>query len=1101
MALPRRRFSVFQRHQHVTVGPLGFDVPITTDTTAFPPDDPVDEEDRLSDVDYPDPGHARHAKRQRIEDNARDYLCGKPLDIYTASLRGPVTKSYWGTQAKVTGTFLEVKAAELKGSILTAKREARRQQALRGRQIAPSQEQQQHQVKITSALKATKAVQTPVEKPEELLLVLDSQQAIELSQSQSQRHGSSPPRTAVISDTPVVRSTSVRRASARLAYQIGIAPGSPPATGAGTSGNPSGGNAAPEYSVGRTLNRGTRNSHESAEEQPVGRIGAADESTDDIVIPATSQQDRPQSDGNLITSPRTRSAEETAKAAQNDNGIATKEQVPMLHAGPETNIPLIQAGTADAINFDLNKIDQITRRLSTDDTVNFFQSEAESRASRDHSPSTALKESLPKVGRGRSSVSHAPPSPTADAILRKAQKAPASKRRNNLGNGTSLKDIIARTSRTLQPVRRPRRSQASEDPDVHDGDSKAEAAPVPRLDIPPAAEAVEASEPSAQQAEKITISNDEQHVEEPVVNGAEDTTIVTMPSMTTAQEPPATASKPPIRLSQLPTPLPPSPLQLLDAPKQGTPNIPETVEEESVEKPVPSDMSLKENEPAFKPGPRRAKRTAPRARRTQPPGSQPSSNEELKAAINARKIATPISRLQQKMAEYSPVSPMNQRPVSPIPESQGQAQNQMTSLRRQEQLREEQQKGSSQLSSPPPSSPPEDRAPGSAKKAPQVEAVVQVPASSKDITKERTETAPNSRPVSASAPLSPPQDSHDEESTIEMSSGHYRRIEESLRNAGPIAIPLAAEDGAISHISASHPENSIDISPILPDETLSNAAQPNINAQPPASAPAKPTHEAAAKQPENPADDDDGGSTDSEDLDLPPRKQQARPAVLVPGTPAVPDPNTQASCVGVPESFRKAIAAPIAFTFETPDHPLPPPYIPATVGFTPINGSRATATSPVSHPPASPTPRGAGPFTSPSRCIEFTPFRSFTSPRPAGRARTPGEQDDERQGSALEPTTIISPFAFSQFMKGGAQKEKETQFEVSRVSEGVGAGAGAGVMGKDVQSSYDFDDVLGSVEGYLMSDVYDVEEEAKRMSTSLAGGGRRVGPGQRHRRA
>ncbi|KAK6349514.1 hypothetical protein TWF696_005798 [Orbilia brochopaga] len=1081
MMFPRRRFSVFQRDQKVTVGPLGFDVPITTDPSAFPSDDAVDEADRLSDVDYPDPGHERHAKRQRIEDNARDYLCGKPLDLFTASLRGPFKNYHWGKKATVTGTILELKAAELKGSILTAKREARRQLELRGRQIAPSQEQQQ--TKITSSLKVTKAVQTPVEKPEELLLVLDSQQAIELSQSQGLV--SSPPKKALVPDTPLAdKQPPARRASIKNGFQIAVAP----VKAAEAVVNPArslDGDTVPETSPGSRTNRGARKSKQPADDPALGQTEAVDMSTDDIIVPATSQQDPLPIREDLRASPnKGKSKPDIKQAAQKvqDKPVEEPRPAPKSQVERGTDAPFIRAVSADTVNFDLDKIDRIARRLSADDTVNFFQNEAESRPSRDQSPSTALRESLPKMERRPSAMSPAPPSPTAEAILRKAQKAPATKRRNNLGSGTSLKDIITRTSRTLQPVRRPRRSQTNEYPDTHDNASKAEVSTAPAPEMQSAAPAVKAFEPLTEQD---PMNENRQPVDEPAMNQVEDTTIVTMPSATPAQETPVTESRPPIRLSQMPTPLPPSPLQLLNAPKQGTPNIPETVEEEMVEKPVPSDTSLKENEPALKPGPRRAKRTAPRTRSARPPGSQPSSNEELKAAISARKIATPVSRLQQKMAEYSPVSPMSQRPISPIPESEGQTQNQPTSLWRQEQLREEQQKGSSQLSSPPLSSPPGESAPSSAKIAPQQEAVVQVPASSKDIAKEPTEPAPNSRPVSAGVPPSPPQDSHDEESTIEISSGHYRRIEESLRSAVPIAIPLAAEDITTSHVSASHPENTVDISRILPDDTLSNAAQPKVNElPPPPTLPPQSTKEAPEDTPNQPEQivDDGNESTDSEDLDLPPRKQPSKPAVLVPGTPAEA-PNTQASIVAVPESFKRAIAAPITFNFETPSAPLPPPFVPATGGFTPINSERVMATDPAE--PRSPVFTSgdrSGPFTSPSRCIEFTPFRSFTSPRPVGPPRTPRDSERTVGGdrSALEPTTIISPFAFSQFMKNGA--DKESQFEVSRIGGKDGDGLAAG---KDLQSSYDLENVLGGVEEYLMSDVYDVEEEAKRMSASF----------------
>ncbi|KAF3915595.1 hypothetical protein ABW21_db0207137 [Orbilia brochopaga] len=1052
MAFPRRRFSVFQRDQRVTVGPLGFDVPITTDTSAFPSADTVDEEDRLSDVEYPDPGHDRHAKRQRIEDYARDYLCGKPLDIYTASLRGPVTKSYWGKKATVTGTLLELKAAEMKDSILTAKRDARR---LRGRQTTSPHEQQQ--AKITSTMKATKAVQTPVGKPEEVLLVLDSQQALELSQSQSQRLVSSPPKKFEVIDTPLAnKQASAQMTSADIESRDAVAPDGRSLDAAETANPDKSLSGDAVLGISGKANRGTRNPKLPAGDPTFGQSGAVHKPADDIIVPATSQLDPLPNRAIPRTSPSKPKQKpvikQTIQSAQDDAAKEPKS-VSEPKTGPEAD--LVQTESMETLNFDLDKIDRIARRLSADDSVNFFQNEAEPRTSRDQSPATALKESLRRIDKKQSSRSHAPPSPTAEAILRKAQKVPAIKRRNNLG-GRSLNDIIAQTSRTLQPARHSRRSQASENLDIHDKTSKAEVPAAPTPDPQAAAQVVEALEPPVPATVQNPAPTHEQAIEQPTANADEDTTVVTMLSTSPVLETPVTETRPTIRLSQLPTPKPPSPLQLRSAPKQGTPNIPETVEEEVVEKPIPLDMSLKENEPALKPGPRRAKRTAPRTRTARPAGSQPSSNEELKAALSARRIATPISRLQETMAQFSPVSPMNQRPVSPIAESQGQGQNQSTSLRRQEQLREEQQKGSSQLSSPPLSSPPGDRAPSSAKNVPPEEPVVQVPTSSKDVATNQTGLAPNSRPVSAGVPPSPPQDAHEEESTIEMSSGHYRRIEESLQNAAPVAIPLAAGDGATSHVSASHPENSISISPIMPDDTLSNAAQPKVDLLPPPTLPPPSTRQVQEDVPKYLEQVDDGNdSTDSEDLDLPPRKQPSKPAVLVPGTPAE-DPTTQASVVAVPESFKRAIAAPIAYTYETPGAPLPPPYIPVTSGFTPINSERVAATDPVE--PSSPTPNSgarAGPFTSPLRCIEFTPFRSFTSP---GRAKTPDRPNIDSELSALEPTTI---------------------FEVSKIVEKTGDG------GREMQSSYDFDQVLGGVSDWLMSDVYDVEEEARRLSTNV----------------
>ncbi|EWC45683.1 hypothetical protein DRE_05244 [Drechslerella stenobrocha 248] len=1093
MAVPPRRFSVFQRNHRVTVGPLGFDIPLPLDTSAFPTDDQVDEADRLSDVEYPDPGYERESKRRRIEENARDYLSRGQLEVYTASLRGPVLKSYWGKKAKVTGTILDLKASELKDSILAAERGPRKldkKQAL----ISP---EQHRQVKLTTTLKVTKAIPTPIKDLEELL-VLDSQQVIEESQLSA-----SPPLNEVNAPDSlrIVRPTF----SATKPLRISVPPDVPARTNrvVENSATPSGEAAIPESSPG---------DYGARKVQPLGRgagviapaLETVDESTPENVecigalledqtlsIDETRHTLQQKSKQNSIQAARANKGDHSSDCKPRQNQLSRSNldlsshcltrQIPDGKSSPQTE--------RDVADFDVNHIGQIIERLEADETTNIFCNGSESMSMRSQSPSTALKKSLPKMDGRKSSQSHPPPSPTTDAILRKALKPPAARRRGDIGTGKSLKDIIAGTSGASKLVKWPRKPQISCDPTGGQrAPSKEARGPIAPY-ITPAVTAPAFKKPDASKQPEQPSAH-EHSLEE----AASQSEKIPHPDALLRSGQLATQMNPPVRLSQLPTPLPPSPLQLLNAPKQGAPNIPETVKEEALEKSVPLDVSLKENDPALKPGRRRAKRTAPTVAPSLPIGSQPSSNEELKAVLHARKLATPLSRLQKLIDECSPVSPMlvSSQPISPMQETQLEPQNQTFDVQRQERLREGQHNFSSQLSSPPPSSPPEGEAAVLAKAqqpeavakvlAPQATAEAPVPPIETNIIAAGAATGP--APGASGAPPSPPQEMPEEdESTIPMSSGHYRRIEESLRNPSPVALPLAViEEASVSHVSASHPEQPANIPPILPDKR-----QPDMIENKPQESPAQPTrpaHEEVSIQVEEPIDSD---STDSEDLDLPPRKRQPpKPSVLVPGTPLA---DTQAGHVYVPDSFRREMAEPINYRYETPVASLAQAFVSsATGGFTPTNTGRGIVSSPVEPKSTSPKKQNGrlGPFTSPLRATEFTPFREFTSPPPPERRDSIeiSSQLEGSSGSVHEPTTIVSPFTFSQFMKPGI----ESQYEVSRLA-GVDEQRGGGKGGvaehfseQEQPASYDLENVLGGVEDYLMSDVYDVDEEARLRS-------------------
>ncbi|KAK6542788.1 hypothetical protein TWF694_006730 [Orbilia ellipsospora] len=1110
MSQVRRRFSLHQRSKKVTIGPLGFDVPIKSDPTAFPHDDQVDAEDQLSDVDYSNAGPERDAKRRRIEDHARDYLCGRPLDIYTASLRGPVTKSYWGESAAVTGTIWELRASEWKSETLKTERDSRRQMIQRSRQSLSVPGSSQKRISVTWT--ATKPFAT-VSKQNEDISISDSQQPTErlLASSPANKIES---RILDVEDlpedaTPIPsfseRLNSLKRSQWARDADINHLEPVVPATS--PTGNCS--NLLDELAMVDDMQM--LKSAVPAVQEP-GNVRGLLQGEVSANKPSGARRKEQSKPGHTWISKGKDPMVENGDTKPVDITLQSKSALETLIVPKETTI-----------GFDLKMLDQIKSGLESDDT-SFFRNSRESQENGSgHSPATALKKSLPKVNTRKSTNLQQPPSPTAQAILRKAIKPTTAVKRGELGNGLSLKEIIAKTNGTSRPNKRPKKLKPIGPPielETPHLEVNETVAPVEELQPVPAKEAESTAKfegPDERVVDQDASSNraaegdaEGQPEGTDAINGLRDATInpdgdnvadrgpaeVPVPEDSAMETQPET--QPPPRLSQMPTPLPPSPLQLLNAAKHGTPNIPETViEEETPEKHVPVDTSLKENEPAFHPGPRRAKRTAPKPRSARTVDPQPSSNEELKAAITARKIATPISRLHQKMAEFSPVSPMVAPPVSPIPESQPQLDSQKSSIRRQDQLREEQQKGSSQLSSPPPSSPPAEGI-STAKEIQPREPVVEVPASSKDaVTAEpiaATDPGFELEPASNGAPLSPPQDHHEEESTIEFSSAQFRKIAESMRNAGPVAIPLGTGETIISYIPASLPEP-VD-TPAQPSAgTLATGEHPSeIPRLEPIEQQAKerlepgeklsdkrqaPTEKKHDDVPTATAETTTEDSIDSQDLDLPPKRKISEPAVLVPETPSM---NTQASRVPIPDSFKKAITAPINLALQTPGAPLPPPFVPiSTGGFAAHdNDDDVIITSPIDPRATAPTNGDrtmSVTVSSPVNTIEFTPFREIASPRlPTQQSNA----DDVGDISVHEPTTVMSPFTFSQFMK-----PVESQYEVSDMVSGKDGGENGQ---DDRPSSYDFEHVLGGVDDYLMSDVYDVEAEARQLSESQSFG-------------
>ncbi|EPS35157.1 hypothetical protein H072_11572 [Dactylellina haptotyla CBS 200.50] len=1058
----RRRFSLHQRSDKVTVGSFGVDVPAKTDSAAFPWDDEVDLEDRLSDVEYPNPGPERAAKRRRIEAYSREYLCGKPLELITASLRGPFKKSPWGKYAEVTGTVLELKASERKAEILRTERESKTQRTLRIKPNFPLVERHPNRISVTWT--ATKQFHSGI-KPAEDISIVDSQQTIEPITSPvasfSKRKGNSEtPRP----ERPVNDITLAGAAQAKESHKKRDQSKDP------------GPQMALETSPAQSNTRKTERSLVVEETMILDEVPTESETNRPKQILGEQPSARNKT---TVLSKRKRKTQQNQDVIHDDH---ISEQDVQLGERLSTEINNTISETTvttneTSVGFDLNMLDQITSELKADDTAGFFQNKGKSQGKRGFSPATTLKKSLPKVNTKKSTNDPPPLSPT-DAILRNAIKPlSAPHKRGELSNGPSLKEIIAKTNGIPKLNKRLKKPKPTE-PTASAKDFSSTETMVGTEQIDATVSAlIEVDKPSAllseteKQPTSVLVSDETtlgilEHVNtlSESVDGAQQEAM--------APEPSAPEQQAPMRLSQMPTPLPPSPLHFFDAAKQTTPNIPETVIEEATEKPVLTEIAPKENVQTFHPGPRRAKRTAPKPRPARPADSQPSSNEELKAVITARKIATPISRLNQKIAEYSPISPMTTRPISPIPESQPTSDSQKTSIRRQEQLKEEQQKGSSQLSSPPPSSPAVEGTIASMRDEVE-EPVVQVPASSKDLAHVEPANAPDPEPTGSGAPLSPPQEFH-EESTIEMSSGHYRKIEESLLNAGGVAIPLAVNEAALSHISASHPDGPMYTPPIPTGESSVDGGQSLARVQPEEpQEKEKRAQELVEEMPIPTAETADDDSTDSEDLDQPPRRHP-KPAVQIPETPGA---DTQASRVSVPDSFKKAIAAPIQYNYQTPGAPLPPLFVPSSIGgITAANHDTVTITSPVEVRATTPPPTNGD--RTPGGNIEFTGFQYPTTPQ---RPNQSGSMNDTGDISVHEPTTIISPFTFTQFLS----KPTESQYEVSRIGKGNG---GEDHSQEERPSSYDLENVLGGVEDYLMSDVYDVDEEAKRLSENRSFG-------------
>ncbi|KAK6506739.1 hypothetical protein TWF481_005198 [Arthrobotrys musiformis] len=1063
----RRRFSIYQRGQEVTVGPLGFDVPIDGDKTAFPPDE-VDEEDRLSGVEYPSSDdYEKEVKRRRIEKNARDYLCGRKLNLYSTTLRGPIEKSYWGQKAKVIGTPLEIAARGLKKDIIRQKRRQSEGKAdirsLTTSPTVPARRDKGQRITLSQKLLS--------QQRDEEHSIVDSQPSI--GATPAPIHYPSSPLLAAKSATPAtgrsVRSVltatdSAKAGKVRLnkqSQQESVVPATSP------------------------RNRPNRSTTKSSQSSFIDLTGGGEESgllLDDAVVFNSSYTSPLVQKSKIQTKPRSHERSLSKK----DVGKSRSRSAETEASGSRSSQPREQS----TLNIDLDRLGQISKELGIDDssllddTTNLFRSGVGSRSKRDQSPATTLKISLPKFEARKGHKHQAPPSPTADAALRRALKPqPIQKRRSDLGHNVSLNDMIARTAASSKTMSRskqgPRKDQDDQEPKPEDPTSivslknqPSKSPPVeekrqvgPQEKQSPGLINTPAAVESRQEAQEDEDDMDMDMVpESPIEKSLSHEPI---------PEPPNTVTQPPIRLSQMPTPLPPSPLTLLNNAKQAAPNIPETVVEEAPEK-SPVDVTVEENEPTFNPGPRRMKKLALKSRQDRVTELKKDKiGEEPQAALPIRKIATPISRLHQKMAEFSPISPMpTLHDVSPIPESQPPSEVQKSSLRLQERLKEGQPKQSSQLSSPPPSSPPESRAATVAATQPE-ESYVEVPATSKEeTTAEPTPATENPEPIASGAPLSPPQEPQgtEEESTLEISSERYRKINESLNNGVSEALPLALVEETISHISATHPESSayvtnleetevtIDIEKDILENTPVEIPERILESVPP-----------TAIQPV---------AIDTVPLEAPNQTPKKGSPQQIPPVPKTPPTDTQTSRVSVPESFKKAIAAPINYNFNTPVAPLPPPFLANATGFTPINQGKVLS-SPGSTKIISPASSRAdftmGPFSTTANDIEFTPFRALRSPEQPKKTNTP---DDRSDPIGLEGTAPISPVTFSQFMR-----PVESQYEVSPAK-----GFGVASLVEDKPSSYDLDNVLGGVEDFLMSDVYDVDEEAKKLSEKTSFG-------------
>ncbi|KAK6534911.1 hypothetical protein TWF281_006211 [Arthrobotrys megalospora] len=1056
----RRRFSIYQRGQEVTVGPLGFDVPINGDRTAFPADE-VDEEDRLSGVEYPSSDEdEREVKRRRIERNARDYLCGRRLNIYSTTLKGPLEKSYWGKKAKVVGTPLEITARGLKKDII---REQRRKsegtanmRSFTASPRVPVRREKGQRITLSQKLHLS-------QQPDGEQSIVDSQPSIGVT-----------PTPIHYPSSPLLATKAATPATGKSAHTLLATTDSVKTTKVRLSKCTQQESIVPETSPRSRPNRLTQKSSQSSFIDLTGGDEASGLLLDDGVVFSSSYASPLRQKSKLQTKGTRGRGDSTSKK---EVGKARGRSAETEASQPETS----QLQEHSTLNIDLDRLGQISKELGlddsglVDDTTTFFQNDIKSRRQRDQSPATTLKISLPKVDARKSHNHQAPASPTADAALRKALRPqPIQRRRSDLGHGVSLNDMLARTAASSKTMSRPKQRPRAERDD-HGSESKGPASSPssktrhsksPIVEEPHPTVAKEKQPPAPAEVPRV---EEYQEVEdEDDMEMVPESPIEKSMSNEPTLEPPNTVTQPPMRLSQMPTPLPPSPLALLNHTKQTAPNIPETVVEEPIEKPPAVDVAVKENEPAFHPGPRRSKKVPPKTRANRLTELKKGSGEET--ALLARKIATPVSRLHQKIAEFSPISPMIARPdVSPIPESQPQSEIQKSSIRLQERLKEEQQKGSSQLSSPPPSSPPETRNPAVGTVQLE-EALVEVPATSKETTTAEPSPVANvPEPAASGAPPSPPQEPQEgeEESTIEISSGRYRKIEESLNNGVSDALPLALVEATISHISATHPGSFADITSVDNDEAAANPDEDMVE-NTPIGVPEK----ILESVPSTAVQPIDGNQTDPEGPNKTPRKSPPKEVTPVPGTPPG---GTQASRVSVPESFKKAIAAPINYTYNTPGAPLPPPFLPNTTAFTPINSekvpSSAVSTRIIS-PASSRVNVTLGPFSTTANDIEFTPFKAVRSPEQPKKTRAPTRPGNS-DAIDLEATDPVSPFTFSQFMK-----PVESQYQVGPAKKHNGASH----LDDDKPSSYDLENVLGGVEDFLMSDVYDVDEEAKKLS-------------------
>ncbi|KAK6362240.1 hypothetical protein TWF730_005937 [Orbilia blumenaviensis] len=1048
----RRRFSIYQRGQEVTVGPLGFDVPINGDRTAFPTDE-VDEEDRLSGVEYPSSDdYEREVKRRRIEKNARDYLCGRKLNLISTTVRGPLEKSYWGQKAKVVGTPLEAIAHGLKKDIIRKQRQKSDEGgtcSLTTSPRVPFRRERDQKITLSQRLLSQQR-----EEPS----IVDSQPSIGVTPTPI-HYPSSP--LAIKAVTPT---------TGKPVCTLSATVDSVKATKVRLNWDSQEGSIVPVISPRSIPNRSTQKSSSSF----IDLTGGGEASG---LLPE---------DGLLFSSSFASPLKHKSKAKLQAKGWSKKGSPPQSQDSKarrhsvETDaseLPTSQPEEPETLNIDLDRLGQISKELGidesglADETTDIYRHEIKSKGKRAQSPATTLKISLPRIDARSNHKHQAPPSPSADAALRKALKPqPLQRRRGDLGNGVSLNEMIARTAASSKKMSRPKQQlrEAQDRLDSISNDSAPEPPRESRNSNPPSAEQRSPTPANVRHSEEPREDEKEEDPdmvpESPIAKSLSHEPII---------EPPNTVTQPPIRLSQMPTPLPPSPLTLLNNIKQTAPKIPETVVEEGAEK-SPVDVTVKENEPTFHPGPRRPKKIAPKDKLNRVTELKKRSEEGAEVALLPRKIATPVSRLHQKMAEFSPISPMVAHgDVSPMPESQPQPQTeiQKPSIRLQEKLKEGQQTISSQLSSPPPSSPSEARTALVETVQPE-ESFVEVPATSKETAAAEPEPEEaNVGQTASGAPPSPPQEHQErqeaeEESTLEISSSRYRKIEESLNNGVSEALPLALVDETISHISATHPEPPADITNLDETDILIDFDKEIVENTP---------LEAAERILESAPSTDigpiNGDPTDPEDLD---ETKSSSPQKAIP-IPKTPPADTQTSRISIPESFKKAITAPININFATPSAPPPPLSVPSTAAFTPINVDKVSS-SPGSTKIISPASSRAdliiGPFSTIGNDIEFTPFRAIRSPEQTKKAHTPISRENDVV-TDFEATEPISPFTFSQFMK-----PVESQYQVSPAKKANGVAS----LCDDKPSSYDLENVLGGVEDFLMSDVYDVDEEAKKLS-------------------